>query len=95
MDDLKVINNTDHNRFEADLGNDFAFIEYSEGEDYLSLDHTFVPDSHRGKGIAGRLIHQVLEYIRERKIQIIARCPVVRKYIETHPEYIPLLKLQG
>jgi uncharacterized protein len=92
MENFQIVNKESKNRFEADLGNDVAFIEYSEGSNYISLDHTFVPDSHRGQGIADKMIKEVLDYIKEMKIPIIARCPVVKKYIETHPAYLDLLK---
>jgi len=91
MEDLKVINNLDKSRFEVDLGYDFAYIDYRYHDDDIVLMHTFVPNSHRGQGIAGKMIKKVLEYIKAEKIPLIVYCPTINKYIENHPEYKELL----
>ena len=91
MEELQVKNNTEHHRFEVDLGDDLAYIEYAHFKKYLVIMHTFVPLSHRGQGIASRMIKQVLEYIKANNIPIIVYCPAVNKYIDSHPEYRDLV----
>ena len=91
MEELKVIDNTAHHRFEVELGDDLAYIEYAHFKNHIVIMHTFVPESHRGQGIASRMIKQVLEYIKSNKIPLIVYCPAVTKYINSHPEYKELL----
>ncbi len=91
MEELKVIDNQGHHRFEADLGDDLAYIEYAHFKKFIVIMHTYVPESHRGQGIASRMIKDVLEYIKANKIPLIVYCPAVNKYIAHHPEYKSLL----
>ena len=86
-----LTNNPEKSRFEADLGDDLAFIDYRYHEGKIYLMHTFVPESHRGQGIAGKIIKQALEFIRSEKIPLVVYCPAVTKYMESHPEYNDLL----
>ena len=57
------------------------------GEHQLIIDHTEVPESLRGRGIAQRLARAALEYAREQGLAVVPNCPFVRAYIRKHPEY--------
>jgi predicted GNAT family acetyltransferase len=50
--------------------------------------HTFVPVSHRGKGIAGVLIKEALDFAKKHDFRIKATCSAVQTYLRRHPEYI-------
>ena len=91
MGELKVTDNPGKHRFEAHIGDDLAYIEYAHFKGDIVLMHTFVPESLRGQGIAGRMIKLSLEYIRAERIPIIVYCPVISKFIENHPEYKDLV----
>jgi predicted GNAT family acetyltransferase len=91
MEDLVIKHAPERHRFEIDLGDGFAFIEYTWHKKDVVIMHTYVPDAHRGQGIAGKMIKQVLDYARDNKIPLIVYCPSVSKYIETHQEYQDLL----
>jgi len=91
MEEQKIIDNPAHHRFEMDLGDDMAFIEYTHFKGGIVIMHTYVPESHRGQGIASRMIRQALEYIKAHNIPLIVYCPAVNKYIDSHPEYKVLL----
>ena len=73
------------------IGDDFAFIEYSHLKYDIVIMHTYVPESHRGQGIAGKMFKQLLDKMREKEIKLIVYCPALNKYIDTHPEYTDLL----
>jgi predicted GNAT family acetyltransferase len=94
MEDLKIINNKERSRFETDLGDDMAFIDHRFHDGRIYLLHTFVPESHRGQGIAGKIIKEALEYIKEHHLPLVVYCPAVTKYMDSHPEYKDLLDKQ-
>ncbi len=91
MEELKVVDNPAHHRYEMDLGNDLAFIEYGHFKNDLVIMHTYVPESHRGMGIAGKMMKMMLDDIRAKGIKIIVYCPALSKYIEKNTEYQDLL----
>jgi len=91
MEDLQLLDNPAKHRFEMNLGDDFAFIEYSHFKHDLVILHTYVPESHRGMGIAGKMFKQLLDGMRTKEIKLIVYCPALSKYIDSHPEYADLL----
>lgn len=82
-----------YQQFTANLGEEDAELAYAtpSGE-VMDFTHTFVPESARGKGIAGKLIERGLCYAEENGKMVIATCPVVKKYIDSNPKYQKLLK---
>lgn len=51
------------------------------------IDHTFVDDSLRGQGIAGKLVRAALDQLRTEKApEIRATCSYVQVWAERHPE---------
>src|ERR1039458_1611375 len=91
MEDIIVKHVPEQHRFEVNLGDGIAFIEYTWHKKDMVIMHTYVPDTHRGQGIAGKMIKQVLDYVRHNHIPLIVYCPAVNKYIDSHPEYQDLL----
>lgn len=82
-----IINNEERRRFEIPLEGEFARLEYKVKGREMSLLHTFVPDSQRGKGIADHLAKFALEYLRANKMTALVHCPFVTKYLERHQDY--------
>ncbi len=75
-------------RFVVRLGDEIAYLSYErKGENVLDYAHVFVPDDHRGKGIAAELTKEALEYARREGINVIPSCPYVVTYLKRHPEY--------
>ncbi|WP_266206065.1 GNAT family N-acetyltransferase [Pontibacter kalidii] len=84
----EIIHDEEDLRFYIPFGEEEAELTYSYTEDkILDFEHTFVPDSQRGKGLAGKLVKKGLEFARSNKYKIIPSCPVVEAYIERYPEY--------
>jgi predicted GNAT family acetyltransferase len=68
-----------------------AFITFgvNEEEKVLVVSTTFVPESQRGKGIAGKLTAKLVEYAQENGYKIYPLCSYTRKYLERkRPELI-------
>jgi predicted GNAT family acetyltransferase len=79
-------------RFTTEVAGGIAYITYRESPgQVLDFDHTFVPPSARGRGIASQLTTHALEYARDGGYRVVASCPYVASYIERHPEFRDLL----
>lgn len=87
----QVKHNPDQQRFEVDLGDATAMLEYVFKGDRLVFTHTDVPPAYGGKGIAGALVKEGLNYAREEGYKVVPMCSFVAAYIKRHPEYNDLL----
>lgn len=86
-EEVSITMNEQLQRFETSVGDEFAYVDYRWYQGDLALMHTFVPPEGRGGGLAMMLAKHVLEYAKEKKLQIMVYCPVIAKYIKMHPEY--------
>lgn len=86
-----LVDNTDEKRYEFDLGDDMAIIEYVTGRGVIALTHTEVPPQYEGQGIGSELVKAVLDDIRKKELQVVPQCPFVGAYIRRHPEYMDLV----
>lgn len=80
-------NNENKRRFELQIGDDVAFIDYSHKDGVYVLKHTEVPSALQGQGVAGRLTNATLEWIKDNNIRFAAVCPYVAGYVSKHPEW--------
>ena len=78
-------------RFELEENGQVAYLEYVLAGNIIQLLHTEVPASLRGKGIAGSLAQNALEWAREHDVMVDVVCPYVEEYLEKHPEFSDLL----
>lgn len=53
----------------------------------VSADHTYVPDTMRGQGIAAKLVDALIAKAREEHWQVIPRCSYVVAAFQRHPEW--------
>lgn len=91
--DAAVENNEAESRFEVGGGDAVLEYELSDGE--IALTHTEVAPELEGRGIAGKLARAALEYARERGLKVVPLCGYVEAYIRRHPEYEPLVRVEG
>lgn len=59
---------------------EITFPETAEG--VFNIDHTFVDDSLRGRGIAGQLVSLAVQEIGRKSGRITASCSYARHYLE-------------
>jgi predicted GNAT family acetyltransferase len=65
-----------------------AELTYSRVNPHLMIaDHTFVPDSMRGRAVGRQLATRLVEDAREQGVKIIALCPYVNAERAKHPEW--------
>ena len=60
------------------------------GPGVISADHTGVPESMAGRGVAGSLLARLLQDAREESFRIIPLCRYVRGQYARHPEWADL-----
>lgn len=60
-------------------------------EDTVEIDHTFVDDSLRGQGVAGKLMEAAVDHIKAQGKKIRPTCSYAVKWLEKHPECSDLL----
>ncbi|MDC8000754.1 GNAT family N-acetyltransferase [Aequorivita todarodis] len=88
---MRVIDNKEMNRFEAEIDGNKAIIEYSVLPGVLSLNHTEVPKELSGQGVASEMTEKVLLQIELLGLKVIPVCPFIKKYIGKHPEWKSIL----
>ncbi|MBF9252729.1 N-acetyltransferase [Pontibacter sp. 172403-2] len=85
--ETEIIHEKKYQQFTAVLGDEEAELAYAlPAAGVLDFTHTYVPESARGKGIATKLIEAGLHYARQNGYKVQASCPVVKKYLQAHPE---------
>ena len=87
----EVVNNTEKNRFEIESGGQISVLEYKLQADKIFLTHTDVPAALEKQGLGSNLAHAALEYARRSGLKVVAICSFIQNYLESHPEYKPLV----
>ncbi|MCM3706953.1 MULTISPECIES: GNAT family N-acetyltransferase [Cytobacillus] len=73
-------------------GNMIAEITYTPSDDsVIMIDHTYVSDSLRGQGIAGKLLESVVQEARSKGYKIIPACSYAKAAFDRKSEYQDLL----
>lgn len=88
----QVRNNTGAGRFELEVGDRVAFINYrilTRGE--LALIHTDVPEALSGQGIGSTLVRGVLDVVEEKGWTVLPYCPFVHGWMKRHRDYAELV----
>ncbi len=68
---------------ENESGQVIAEITFPETEPHVfCIDHTFVDDSLRGQGVAGKLMTMAVEEIQSRNGKVTATCSYARHWLE-------------
>jgi predicted GNAT family acetyltransferase len=79
-------------RFEFEENQEIAYLEFEiDSGGWITLWHTEVPESLRGRGVAGMLAKTALEYARDQKLKVDVICPIVADYIAKNPEFKSLV----
>ena len=59
---------------------EITFNEIEKG--VYNIEHTFVDESLRGKGIASKLVEEAVKEIKNRKGKVVATCSYAKKWLE-------------
>ncbi|GAB7193507.1 GNAT family N-acetyltransferase [Kineococcus sp. NUM-3379] len=87
--DLTVTHDAGRRRYEARSGGEVVGVVdyYSPAEGgALVLTHTGVPPQHEGKGIASKLVREVLDDVRAQGRTVVPACSFVAAFVQRHRE---------
>ena len=76
----------DANRILAEVT--FPYVD----EETVNINHTFVDDSLRGLGVAGKLMEAAARQIQKSGKKVVLTCPYSIKWFSKHHEYSNLVK---
>ena len=87
-----IRHNEEESQFETTIDGHIAVAAYDlEEPNRIVFTHTVVPDALSGRGIAGAIVKQALDYAREQKLTVVPQCSYVAAFIKRHDEYQDLL----
>ena len=69
---------------------DKAELSWSDRNGVRHATHTFVPPSHRGKGVAEELVKALVADAREQNFRIAPDCSYVERWFDRHKNYADL-----
>lgn len=78
----EIIHNEAENRFEVEIDGLLSVIEYFIANGVINVTSTRVPQELSGKGIAAALTQALLDYAKEKALEVNPICSYVAKYIE-------------
>jgi predicted GNAT family acetyltransferase len=88
---LPVSHNVTLQRFEVQADGVVAILSYRHEGTRVVLEHTYVPDELRGRGVATTLVRAALDEARQQRWKIVPRCSFVAGFIERNPEFANLV----
>ncbi len=86
---LDIKHDTERTQFVTLVEGKTAMLQYHVLPDGKTLNyyHTFVPPELRGRHIGQDLVKFALDYAKTNHFKVVPKCPFVKAYIDTHPEY--------
>lgn len=81
-----LIHNEDECKFEYHIDGHVAYITYEDQNGNMHLTETQVPEALAGKGLAKKLLEDVLEAIQKENKKAVAKCSYIVKYQEKNPD---------
>jgi predicted GNAT family acetyltransferase len=91
LEAIAVTNNEEAQRFETEVDGLRSLLTYRRFPGRLVLNHTEVPPSLEGKGLAGKLASAALDFARAHQLRVVSLCPYVSAFLRKHAEYQDLL----
>lgn len=89
---MKVEHDEEGGRFFVRVDDDEAELAYARvGPKLIDLQHTYVPASARGHGLAEALAAAAFDYAKEHGYRVIPTCPFVRRWLAHHREQAKLV----
>jgi len=87
MEQPRVRDNRELQRFEMPVESDVVFANYRRQPGRLVITYVEAPPSLRGTGAAGRLMQGVLEQARADQVKVLPLCGYARAWMQRHPEF--------
>lgn len=90
--DVKVIHDTESERFVATINGDEAYAAYTLKDDIIKVYSTFTPPHLRGRGIAKTIVENVFKYAKENNLKVNPICSYVKAFVSRNKEFYDLVK---
>jgi len=90
-ENFTVERNEASHRFETTVDGVLCVLAYRLRDGVFTIDHTGVPDSVGGRGIAAALTQTALDTARREGWRVRPNCAYSVAYIDKHPQYRNLL----
>ena len=89
-----IVHDKEKNKF-------FEFIEKNESQlvytytdkDIVDIHTTFVHETHRGQGVAKRLVESAIDFAKDNKLKITPSCSYVKNYFDKNKELKDLVSI--
>jgi predicted GNAT family acetyltransferase len=89
---LNITHDANGQRFFAQFEDGDAELVYTEpAPKVMDIQHTFVPESGRGHGVADALADAAFDYARDHGLRVVPTCPFIRRWLSSHPERATVL----
>lgn len=86
-----IRDNVARSRFEMDINDGIAFVNYRLAPGVITLSHTEVPEELEGRGLGSAIVRGVLDVARARRLNVVPACGFVAAFIRKNPGYQDLL----
>ena len=91
---VAVVHHADEEYYELLVdGHQAGLFAYHVIGSHLSITHTVIEPTYRGRGLSWALVGRALDDIRTRPVTVSNYCPVVSRFVEKHPDYRDLLSM--
>lgn len=78
-------------KFTTQIDGHQGYVEYETGEGHIVITHTVVPSEIGGRGIAGELVKEALDFARGEGLKVVPQCSYAAEYIRKHSGYSSLV----
>ncbi|WP_196279209.1 GNAT family N-acetyltransferase [Catellatospora vulcania] len=93
MTGVEVVEVPESSRYEARQGGRLlGVLTYHRKPGSIVFDHTGVEPEARGRGIGAMLCAAALAGAAEDDVHVVPSCSFVRRWVQDHPEYLPLIE---
>lgn len=88
---VNVAHDQEHERFYFSTEGREGELQYKRiNGDTLEFQETYLDKDIRGRGWSRELVRQALEYAKSHQVKVKPTCPLVKDYMNAHPEYQPV-----
>jgi predicted GNAT family acetyltransferase len=82
-----IVDNVDRDRYELHLDGEVAgYLTYHRSDGHLSIASTVTLPSHRGQGLAARLVEHVIGDARRSGLSVTTGCWYVQDWLAVHAD---------
>ncbi len=72
-------------KFTTQIDGHEGYVEYEAGDGHIVITHTVVPSEIGGRGVAGELVKEALDFARIEGLNVVPQCSYAAEYIRRHP----------